>query len=56
MLPIRVYKTFPYPLHMVKSLGKQHGFKMISIHIFVKGLLSITKNEKIESTSLVLVN
>jgi hypothetical protein len=56
MLPIRVYETCPYPLHMVKYLGKQNGFKMISIHIFMKGLSSITKNGEIESSSLVLVN
>jgi hypothetical protein len=41
---------------MVKSLGKQHGFKLISIHIFVKGLSPITKKGEIEGSSLVLVN
>jgi hypothetical protein len=41
---------------MVKSLGKQHGFKMILIHIFVKGLSLITKKGEIESFSLILVN
>ena len=24
MLPIQIYETYPYPLHMVKCLGKQH--------------------------------
>ena len=28
MLPIQVHETCPYPLHMVKSLGKQHEFKL----------------------------
>ena len=27
MLPIRVYATCPFPLHMVKCLGKQHESK-----------------------------
>ena len=29
MLPIRVYETCVYPLHMVKYLGKQHESKKI---------------------------
>ena len=53
MLPIRIHETCPNPLHMEKCLGKQHKFKMISIHIFVNGLSSITKKEEIESSSLV---
>ena len=56
MLSIRVYKTCPYPLHMVKCLGKQHESKKILLNIFVKGLSSITKKGEIESPSLVLDN
>ena len=56
MLPIRVYETCPYPLHMIKCLGKQHGSKKILLNIFVKRLSSITKKRKIESPSLVLDN
>ena len=56
MLPIWVHETCPNPLYMVKCLGKQHGFKLILIHIFVKVLSSITKKGEIESSSLVLVN
>ena len=56
MLPIRVYETCPYPLHMVKYLGKQHESKKISLNIFVKWLSSITKKGEIESPSLVLDN
>jgi hypothetical protein len=51
MLPIRVHETRPNPLHMVKCIGKQLGFKMISIHIVVKRLSSITKKGEIESFS-----
>ena len=49
MLPIQVHETYPYPLHMAKCLGKQHGFKMILIYIFVKGLSSITKRGRLKS-------
>ena len=49
MLPIQVDETCPYPLYMVKSLGKQHGLKMISIHIFVNGLSSVTKKERLKA-------
>ena len=56
MLPIWVYETYPYPLHMVKCLGKQHEPKMILLNIFVKRLSSITKKGEIESPSLVLEN
>ena len=48
MLPIRVYETCPYPLHMVKRLGKQHKPKRILLNIFVKRLSSITKKGEIE--------
>ena len=56
MLPILVYKTCPYPLHMVKFLGKPHESKKVLLNIFVKRLSSITKKGKIESPSLVLDN
>jgi hypothetical protein len=56
MLPIWVYETCPYPLHMVKCLGKQHKSKTILLNIFVKRLSSITKKGEIESPSLVLDN
>jgi hypothetical protein len=56
MLPIQIYKICPYPLHMVKYLGKQHESKRISLNIFVKRLSSITKKGEIESPSLVLAN
>ena len=56
MLPIWIYETCPYPLHMVKSLGKQHGSKKISLNIFMKRLSLITKKEEIEIPSLVLDN
>ena len=41
MLPIWVYETCPYPLHMVKYLGKQHESKKFLLNIFVKKLSSI---------------
>ena len=56
MLPIRVYETCVYPLHMVKYLGKQHESKKISLNIFINRLSSITKKREIESPSLVLDN
>ena len=55
MLPIRVYETYPYPLHMVKCLGKQHE-SIFLFNIFVKRLSSITKKGEIKSPSLVLAN
>jgi hypothetical protein len=54
MLPIWDYETCPYPLHMVKCLGKQHESKKIKLNIFVNSLSSITKKGEIESPSLVL--
>ena len=56
MLPIWIYETCPYPLHMVKYLGKQHESIKILLNIFVKRLSSITKKGEIESPSLVLDN
>ena len=56
MLPIQVYETCPYPLHMEKCLGKQHESKKISLNIFVKRLSSITKKGEIKSPSLDLDN
>jgi hypothetical protein len=56
MLPIQIYETCPYPLHMVKCLGKQHESKNILLNIFVKKLSSITKMGEIESPSLALDN
>jgi hypothetical protein len=56
MLPIRIYETCPYPLHMVKYLGKQHESKKILLNIFVKRLSSIAKKGEIESPNLVLDN
>ena len=56
MLPIQVYETCPYPLQMVKCVGKQHESKKNSLNIFVKRLLSIIKKGEIESLSLVLDN
>jgi hypothetical protein len=56
MLPIRIYKTCPYPLHVVKCLDKQHKSKKILFDIFMKRLLSITKKREIESPNLVLYN
>ena len=56
MLLIWVYETCPYPLHMVKCLGKQHESKKILLDIFVKRLSSITKKGEIESPCLVLDN
>ena len=49
MLSFLVHETCPNPLHMIKSLGKQHGFKMILIHIFIKGLSSITKRGRLKA-------
>ena len=56
LLPNQVYETYPYPLHMVKCLGKQHESKKISLNIFVKRLSSITKKGEIKIPSLVLDN
>ena len=56
MLPIWIYETYPYPLHMVKYLGKQHESEKILLYIFVKRLSSITKKGKIKNPSLVLAN
>ena len=56
MLPIWIYETCPYPLHMVKYLGKQHESKKFSLNMFVNWLSSITKKGEIESLSLVLDN
>jgi hypothetical protein len=56
LLPIWVYKTCPYPSHMVKCLGKKHESKRILLKIFVNRLSSITKKGEIESPSLVLDN
>ena len=56
MLPIWIYETCPYPLHMVKCLGKQYEPKKILLYIFMKRLSSITKKGEIESPSLVLAN
>jgi hypothetical protein len=56
MLPIQIYETCPYPLHMVKCLGKQHESKKILLNIFMKRLSSITKKGEIESPSLALDN
>ena len=49
MLPIRGFETCPYPLHMVKCLGKQHESKKILLNIFVKRLSSITKKERLKA-------
>jgi hypothetical protein len=49
MLPIQVYKTYPYPLHMVKCLGKQHGSKKFSLNIFMKRLSSIIKKRRLKA-------
>ena len=56
ILPIWVDETCPYPLHMVKCLGKEHESKKISLNIFVKRLSSITKKGKIKNPNLVLDN
>ena len=57
LLPYGVHETCPYSFtHGKYAWAKQHGFNLISIHIFVKGLSSITKKGEIESSSLVLVN
>ena len=56
MLPIWIYETCPYPLHMVKYLGKQHESIKILLNIFVKRLSSINKKGEIESPSLILDN
>ena len=49
MLPIRGFETCPYPLHMVKCLGKQHESKKILLNIFVKRLSSITKKGRLKA-------
>ena len=49
MLPIRVYKTCPYPLHMLKCLGKQHESKNILLNIFVKGCHQLPKIERLKA-------
>ena len=49
MLPIWVYETCLYPLHMVKCLDKQHESKKILLNIFVKRLSSITKRERFKA-------
>ena len=56
MLQNRVYETCPYPLHMVKCLGKQHESKKIFIEYLCEGLSLITKKGEIESPNLVLDN
>ena len=47
-IPTRVYETCSYPLHMVKSLGKQHESKKISLNIFVNRLSLITKKGRLK--------
>jgi hypothetical protein len=56
LLPIRVYETCPYPLHMVKCLGKQHESKRILMKIFVKKVVINYQKGEIESPNLVLAN
>jgi hypothetical protein len=49
MLPIWVYETCPYSLHMVKSLGMQYESKKILWNIFVKRLSSINKKGRLKA-------
>ena len=49
MLPIQVYETCPYPLHMVKCLGTQHESKKILLNIFVKGCHQLPKRGKLKA-------
>jgi hypothetical protein len=56
MLPIGIHETCPYPLHMVKCLGKQHGFKIDFNSYLCERVVINYQKEGIESSSLVLVN
>jgi hypothetical protein len=57
MLPIQVHETCPYSFTNGKYAWVSNmDSKIILIHIYVKGLLSITKKGEIEGYSLVLVN
>ena len=56
MLPIGVHETCPYPLHGKYAWTSNMDSIEFQIHIFVKGLSSITKKGEIEISSLVLVN
>ena len=57
MLPIEVHETCPYPFtHSKYAWASNMDSIEFQIHIFVKGLSSITKKGEIESSSLVLVN
>ena len=49
MLPIQVYETCPYPLHMVKCLGKQHESKKLLLNIFVKGSHQLLKRGRLKA-------
>ena len=49
MLQIWVYETCPYPLYMVKCLGKQHEFKMLLLNIFVKGCHQLPKRGRLKA-------
>ena len=49
MLPIWFHETCPYPLHMVKCLGKQHESKKILLNIFVKGCHQLPKKERLKA-------
>ena len=57
MLPIWIHETFPNPFaHGKYAWASNMDSIEFSIHIFVKGLSSLTKKGEIESSSLVLVN
>ena len=44
MLSIGVHETCPYPLHMVKNLGKQHGFKIdFNSYLCVRAVINYQK-------------
>jgi hypothetical protein len=56
MLPIQVYKTCPYPLHMIKCFGKQHESKKDFIEYFCEKVVINYQKGEMESPSLVLDN
>ena len=49
MLQMGVHETCPYPLHMLKCLGKQHESKNILLNIFVKGCHQLPKRGRLKA-------
>ena len=49
MLPMGVHETCPNSLHMVKCLGKQHGFKFEFISYLCGGCHQLPKRERLKA-------